>query len=66
MLRAAPRADGDPATVRHLAGALFLAGLARGAAWRSSGAPHPAQRALLAIELGLPPLLAGAATRSAS
>jgi len=61
MLRAAPRADGEPETVRNLAGALFLAGLARAAAWRSSGAPHPAQRALLAVELGLPPLLVGAA-----
>jgi hypothetical protein len=63
MLRAAPRADSEPATVQSLAGALFVAGLARAAAWRSSGPPHPAQMALLAIELALPPALAGAARR---
>jgi hypothetical protein len=63
MLRAATRADSEPETVTNLAGALFLAGVARAAAWRSSGAPHPAQKILLGIELGLPPLLAGAASR---
>ena len=65
MLRAAARADTEPSTVRDHAGALFFAGLARAAAWRANGAPHPAQKALLAIELGLPPLLVGAAKREA-
>jgi Domain of unknown function (DUF4345) len=64
-LRTAPRADGEPAAVRALAGALFLGGLARAAAWRASGRPHPLQRALLAIELAVPPLLLGAQERAA-
>jgi Domain of unknown function (DUF4345) len=54
-LRIAPRADRDPAAVRALAGALFLAGLARGGGWLASGPPHPLQRVLLAIELAAPP-----------
>jgi Domain of unknown function (DUF4345) len=65
-LRTAPRADRDPAAVRALAGALFLSGLARAGAWRANGRPHPLQRALLAVELGLPPLLVGAQARAAS
>jgi Domain of unknown function (DUF4345) len=64
-LRTAPRADRDPAAVRALAGALFLGGVARAAAWRAAGTPHPLQRALLAVELAVPALLAGAA-RAAS
>lgn len=56
LLRTAPTADGDRASVRSLAGVLFGAGLARAAAWRATGRPHPAQVGLLAIELGLPPL----------
>jgi hypothetical protein len=56
LLRVAPGADRDPGAVRALAAALFGAGLARAAAWRQTGAPHPAQRALLALELGLPPV----------
>ena len=55
VLRVAPRADRDGTAVRALAGALFLAGLARASGWRAVGAPHPLQRALLAIELGGPP-----------
>lgn len=51
------RADRDPAGVRALAGTVFLAGLARANAWRTSGAPHPLQRALLAVELVGPPAL---------
>jgi Domain of unknown function (DUF4345) len=45
--------------VRSLAGALFLAGLARAGAWRVVGKPHPGQRALLAIELAGPPAVVG-------
>ncbi len=56
-LRAAPRAANEPATVRALAGALLLAGAARAAGWRAAGAPHPGQRALLAVELAGPPAL---------
>jgi uncharacterized protein DUF4345 len=55
MLRVAPQADRDHAAVRALAGALFLAGLARGGGWRAVGRPHALQRALLAIELAAPP-----------
>jgi hypothetical protein len=63
-LRTAPRADREPAAVRALAGALFLSGLARAGAWRAAGAPHPVQRALLALELGVPPLLVAAQERA--
>ncbi len=56
-LRVAPRAHRDVAGVRALAGALFLAGVARGGGWLSTGRPHPAQRVLLGIELALPPLV---------
>ena len=56
VLRTAPRAEEDTAAVRSLAGALFLAGLARAGGWRANGRPHPGQIALLALELALPPL----------
>jgi len=54
-LRVAPRADRDAAAVRALAGALFLAGLARAGGWAAAGRPHELQQALLAIELAGPP-----------
>jgi hypothetical protein len=57
MFRTARRADPDPAVVRALAAALFLAGLGRAGAWLTVGKPHPLQRALLAIELAAPPLM---------
>jgi Domain of unknown function (DUF4345) len=57
MFRTARRADPDPAAVRALAAALFLAGLGRAGAWLTVGKPHPLQRALLAIELATPPLI---------
>jgi hypothetical protein len=53
-LRVAPRADRDTATVRGLAGALGLAGLARAGGWLAVGRPHRLQIALLVIELGAP------------
>jgi hypothetical protein len=56
-LRIAPRADHDARAVRALAGALFLAGLARGGGWLAAGPPHPLQRALLVIELAAPPTM---------
>lgn len=56
VLRAAPGADRDTAAVRGIAGALFLAGLSRAGGWLAVGRPHRNQRALLAIELGAPPL----------
>ena len=56
-LRVAPRADRDAAAVRALAGALFVAGVARANAWRIAGRPHEVQRALLAIELAAPPAI---------
>jgi len=59
VLRVAPRADRDAAAVRGLAGALFLAGLARAGGWLRAGRPHRLQRALLAIELAAPPAVVG-------
>jgi hypothetical protein len=59
VLRAAPRADRDSATVRALAAALLLAGLGRAAGWLAVGRPDRLQVVLLAIELGAPlPLVA--------
>jgi hypothetical protein len=55
VLSVAPRADRDTEAVRRAAGALFLAGTARVAAWLAVGKPHSDQRALLAIELAAPP-----------
>jgi hypothetical protein len=57
LLRTARRTQLDPAAVRALAGALFLAGLGRAGAWLTAGKPHPLQQALLAIELAGPPLV---------
>ena len=65
VLRVAPRADTEPAAVRALAGSLFLAGVARAGGWLAAGGPHPAQRALLAVELALPPLVLAAQNRIA-
>jgi Domain of unknown function (DUF4345) len=57
VLCAARRADRDTTAVRALMGTLFLAGLARASGWRGVARPHLLQRALLVIELGLPPLI---------
>jgi hypothetical protein len=57
VLRVAPGADRHTAAVRALAGALFLAGLARAAGWIAVGRPHRPQRGLLAIELAAPPAI---------
>ena len=65
-LRTAPHADRDVDTVRGLAGALFLAGLARAGGWLASGKPHVGQRTLLAIELAAPPALVLAQARVAA
>jgi hypothetical protein len=65
-LRVAPRADRDAAAVRALAGALFLGGLARAGRWLAAGPPHQVQRGLLALELGVPPLLVAWQARLAS
>jgi hypothetical protein len=62
-LRTAPRADEDPAAVRALAGALFVAGLARAGSWLATGRPHPVQRMLLALELGVPAVVLAASAR---
>src|SRR5262245_12037167 len=58
LVRVARRADRDPRAVRALSGALLAAGAARAGGWLAAGRPHPLQRALLAIELGAPPVLA--------
>lgn len=56
MLAAAARDQKEPASVRPFAAGLMFAGLARANAWRSAGRPDPKQLALLAIELGAPPI----------
>lgn len=65
-LRVAPRADRDTTAVRALAGALFLAGLARAGGWLAVGKPHMVQRALLAVELAAPPAIVGLQARVAA
>jgi hypothetical protein len=65
-LRVAPRADRDTPTVRALAGALFLAGLARALGSLAVGRPHRVQRGLLVIELVAPPLITAWQARLAS
>lgn len=65
-LRVAPRADRDTAAVRALAGALFLAGLARAGGWLAVGTPHGLQRGLLVIELAAPPLIIASQARLAA
>jgi hypothetical protein len=57
VLRTAPRADRDPEAVRAIAATVFLSGLGRAGGWRAIGRPHPLQRVLLALELGLPVLM---------
>jgi hypothetical protein len=57
MLSVARRADRDATATRALMAPLFLAGLARVIGWISVGRPNRAQRVLLAIELGGPPLI---------
>jgi hypothetical protein len=54
LLRAARRVEVEGATIRALAGFLFLAGCARGLSWLAVGRPHPLMVALMAVELGLP------------
>jgi uncharacterized membrane protein YgdD (TMEM256/DUF423 family) len=66
VLRVAPRADRDTAAVRALAGALFLAGLARASGWLAAGKPHPLQRGLLVIELTGPSAIVAWQKRLAS
>ena len=65
-LRVAPDADRDDASVRGLAGALFLAGVARAGGWLATGPPHPLQRALLVIELAAPPAIVALQARGAA
>ncbi|MGH2961088.1 MAG: DUF4345 domain-containing protein [Solirubrobacterales bacterium] len=65
-LRVAPRADQDTTAVPALAGALFLAGMARIAGWCVAGRPHPAQLALLTFELTTPPLIIASQRRLAA
>jgi uncharacterized protein DUF4345 len=58
MLRAARRADDPGPNASVFASVLFAAGLARAGAWRAVGRPSRPQIALLALELGLAPLVA--------
>jgi len=56
-LAMSPRADRDAAGIRGLAATFMIAGAARANGWRVAGKPHPAQQALLAVELVLPVVL---------
>ena len=60
LLKVAPRADRDSGAVRAIAGALWLAGLARAGGWYATGRPNRIQRVLLAIELLAPPVVVAA------
>lgn len=53
----------DERRIRALCATTFLGGLARGAAMRASGRPHPLFQALTAVELLLPPVLVVARRR---
>lgn len=66
LLRLAGSADRDARTLRALSAPLFLAGLARTAAWAQVGRPHPGQQVLLALELALPPLALAEQKRAAA
>ena len=57
VLRTARHADIEPKVVDEIAATLFVAGIGRASAWLAVGKPHPLQRALLAIELLVPPAL---------
>ena len=56
VLRTAAPARPDPRAVQAIAAAVFLGALGRAGAWVTVGKPHPFQRALLAVELTLPPI----------
>lgn len=56
-IRVAPRAHLQTTAVRGLALALFVAGIARAISWLDVGRPDSLYLVLLALELGLPPLL---------
>jgi hypothetical protein len=54
-----PRIEREAATLRVVSGAVFLGGLARLAAWRATGRPHPLLVGATGLELlGIPVLLA--------
>lgn len=57
ILGLARRPDAYPGAIRAVAGVLMLAGLGRAGGWVAHGAPHPVQRALLIVELALPPAM---------
>ena len=65
MMAAATAPDPSPSLVRGVAAATFVGGLARLAAARRSGAPHPLFQTLTAFELLTPPLLLFAQRRAA-
>ena len=65
MLATAPRAEQQPRAVAALAATLVWGGIGRAWSWRRSGAPHPVQRGLLALELGVPPAVIAALLASA-
>ena len=56
-LRTAPRVELETTTVRALALAMFVAGLARAVAWIAVGRPHSLFVALMIVELIGPPLV---------
>ena len=53
----APRAAREPGVLAWLMGILFAAGVARAVAWVAAGTPDPLFLVLMALELGVPPML---------
>lgn len=58
VLRTGTSARPDPRAVHAIAATVLLGALGRAGAWAAVGKPHPFQRALLAVELALPPMFA--------
>lgn len=64
MVRLALDPDLDERGLREVCATTFLGGLARLAAARTSGRPHPLFQALTAVELLLPPALLALCSRA--
>jgi len=59
LLRATPRVERETAAVQTACATMFLGGVARLLAARTSGRPHPLFQALTVVELVTPPILIG-------
>ena len=59
LLGAARRPEHETRVIRATAGGFLMAALGRLLSSRTAGPPHPLQRALMVVELVLPPVLVG-------